>query len=95
MIKETRLSDDGQSVSFVISMPNGKETIRHRNHLRHNVNRYMKMTETKVRFNLESTDSDERDTRNKQHIVQPIILKKVKPGKFPVLIPIQRKTMKA
>ena len=35
------------------------------------------MTETKVRFNLESTDSDERDTRKKSDIVKSITLKKV------------------
>ena len=35
-IVEKRQSDDGQDVSFVISMANGRETIRHRSHLRHN-----------------------------------------------------------
>ena len=39
-IKEVRTSDDGQGVSFLISLPNGRETIRHRSHLRHNLNRY-------------------------------------------------------
>ena len=29
VIKEVRTADDGQEVSFIISLPNGRETIRH------------------------------------------------------------------
>ena len=77
-IKEARLSDDGQSVSFITSLPNGIETIWHRNHLRHNINRYTKMSETKVKFNLgNNSDSDERDMPKKPDIVKPIRLQKV------------------
>ena len=54
-IIEKREADDGQSTSFVIRMENGYETIRHRSHLRHNVLKYTKMDETKVKFNLTDT----------------------------------------
>ena len=52
IIKEVRTADDGQEVSFIISLPNGRETIRHRSHLRHNITRYTCVTVTKVRFDL-------------------------------------------
>merc|ERR1711954_451153 len=52
VIKEVRRSDDGQDVSFIISLPDGKETICHRSHLRFNINRYTRNSETKVKFNL-------------------------------------------
>ena len=52
VIKEVRTADDGQEISFVISLPNGRETIRHCSNLRHNINRYTRITETKVRFDL-------------------------------------------
>merc|ERR1711954_296219 len=51
-IKEVIRADDGQGVSFVISLPNGKETIRHCSHLRYNRNRYTRISDTKVRFDL-------------------------------------------
>merc|ERR1711954_256593 len=35
-IKEVKTADDGQGDIFIISLPNGKETIRHRSHLRYN-----------------------------------------------------------
>merc|ERR1711954_550334 len=51
-IKEVRRADDGQGVSFLISLPDGKETIRHRSHLRYNLNRYTRISDTEVRFDL-------------------------------------------
>merc|ERR1711954_230375 len=39
IIKEVRRADDGPGVSFIISLPDGKETIRHRSHPRFNLNR--------------------------------------------------------
>ena len=51
-IVEKRQSDDSQDVSFVISLANGRQTIRHRSHLRHNVTRYTRVTDRKVTFNL-------------------------------------------
>ena len=48
IIKEVRQSDDGQDVSFIISLANGKETIRHRYHLRHNNTRYTRVSDTRV-----------------------------------------------
>ena len=42
-IKEVRTADDGQGVSFLISLPNGKETIRHHSHLRYNLNIYQNL----------------------------------------------------
>merc|ERR1712081_133834 len=51
-IKEVRRADDGQGVSFLISLPDGKETIRHRSHLRYNLNRYTRILDTKVKFDL-------------------------------------------
>merc|ERR1711954_489143 len=52
LIKKVRRSDDGQGVSFIITLPDGKETICHRSHLRHNLNRYTKISETRVKFDL-------------------------------------------
>ena len=40
VIEEVRQSDDGQSVSFIIGLPDGRKTICHRSHLRFNINRY-------------------------------------------------------
>merc|ERR1711954_93078 len=53
VIEELRRSDDGQSVSFIIGLPDGRKTIHHRSHLRFNINRYSKVTDTKVKFNLD------------------------------------------
>ena len=44
-------------------MENGREAIRHRSHLRHNVTRHSKTSETKVKFNLPDDDK-ERKTPN-------------------------------
>ena len=52
-------------MSFIISLANGKETIRHRSHLRHNINRYTKVTETKVRFKLD--EDKEGEDKNKEN----------------------------
>ena len=69
-IVEKRQSDDGQDVSFVISMANGRETIRHRSHLRHNITRYTKVTDRKVTFNLKEErggeDKDKKETETKK-----------------------------
>ena len=46
-IIEKREADDGQDISFVILMANGRETIRHRSHIRHNVTRYTKVIDKK------------------------------------------------
>ena len=65
-IQESRTSDDGQEVSFVILMENGRETIRHRSHLRHNIKSTDKVTETKVKFEVpENDDKDESDATDK------------------------------
>merc|ERR1711954_245091 len=42
------------------------ETIRHRSHLRHDITRYTKVTETKVRFNLEENKEGEDKNKEKQ-----------------------------
>merc|ERR1711954_514179 len=52
VIEEVRQSDDGQSVSFIIELPDGRKTIHHRGHLRFNINRYSRVTDRKVKFNL-------------------------------------------
>ena len=63
-IVEKRQSDDGQDVSFVISMANGRETIRHRSHLRHNITRYTTVTDRKVTFSLkEERGGEDKDTK--------------------------------
>ena len=73
------MADDGQEVIFIISLPNGKETIRHRNHLRHNLNRYTKISEIRVKFNLgNDSDGEERDNSEKPEVVKPLKLQKVK-----------------
>ena len=58
-IKAARKSDDEQDVSFIIDLENGRETIRHRSHMRHNVTRYTKIAETKVRFKAPETNVDD------------------------------------
>ena len=59
-----RQSDDGQDVSFVILMANGRETIRHRLHIRHNVTRYTKVTDKKITFNLkEERGREDKNTK--------------------------------
>ena len=66
-IKEIRQSDDRQDVSFVISLANGRETIRHRSHPRHNITRYTKVTDRRVRFNLkENTEGEDKDKEKKE-----------------------------
>ena len=54
-----------KNTSFVIQMENGRETIRHRSHIRHNVKRYTKVTEKKVRFNIEE-ESEEQDKERRE-----------------------------
>ena len=79
VIKEVRTADNGQEVSFIISLPNGRETIRHRSHLRHNINRYTHITETKVRFDLKSDKKEEdRKKSETKRSVQPLKLHKSK-----------------
>ena len=63
-IKEVRQSYDGQDVSFIFSLANGKETIRHRSHLRHNITHYTRVTDTRVRFNLQ--EDTEGENKNKE-----------------------------
>ena len=47
-------------------MENGRETICHRSHLRHNVKSTDKITETKVKFEVpENDDKDESDATDK------------------------------
>ena len=69
-IKEKRVGDDGQDTTFVIVMENGRETIRHRSHIRHNVTRYTKVTDKKVTFNLENErggeDKNVKETETKK-----------------------------
>merc|ERR1711954_47017 len=79
IIEEVRISDDGQSVSFIIGLPDGRKTIRHRSHLRFNINRYSKVTDTKVKFNLDvDRDGEERKKRENKKVVKPLVLKKSK-----------------
>ena len=59
-IKAARKADDEQDVSFVIQMENGRESIRHRSHLRHNVTRYTKVVDTKVRFDIPDETADDK-----------------------------------
>ena len=78
-IKEVRRADDGQGVSFLISLPNGKETIRHRSHLRYNLNRYTRISDTKVRFDLKvDKNGEERKKEERKKVVQPLKLQKSK-----------------
>ena len=46
-------------------MENGHETIHHRSHICHNVTRYTKVTEKKVRFNIEE-ESEEQDKERRE-----------------------------
>ena len=46
-------------------MGNGRETIQHRSHIRHNVTWYTKVTEKKVTFNLER-ERGEKDKEVKE-----------------------------
>merc|ERR1711954_22709 len=79
VIKEVRRSDDGQGVSFIISLPDGKETIRHRSHLRYSLNRYTRISDTKVRFDLEvNRNGEERKKEERKKVVQPLKLQKSK-----------------
>merc|ERR1711954_629177 len=78
-IKEVRTSDDGQGVSFLISLPNGRETIRHRSHLRHNINRYTRISETRVRFDMKvDKEGEDRKRAEIKKRVQPLKLHKSK-----------------
>merc|ERR1711954_462531 len=80
-IKEVRTSDDGQGVSFLISLPNGRETIRHCSHLRYNLNRYTRISEIKVRFDMKvDKDGGERKKAKRKKVVQPLKLQKSKPS---------------
>ena len=73
------MGEDGQDISFVIPMGNGRETIRHRSHLRHNINRYTRITETKVRFDLKSDKKGEDKKKSEtKRSVQPLKLHKSK-----------------
>ena len=51
-------------------MGNGRETIRHRSHIRHNITRYTKVTDKKVTFNLkeerEREDKNTKETETKK-----------------------------
>ena len=78
-IKEVRTSDDGQGVSFLISLPNGRETIRHCSHLRHNINRYTRISETRVRFDMKvDKEGEDRKKAEIKKRVQPLKLHKSK-----------------
>merc|ERR1711954_77621 len=78
-IEEVRRSDDGQSVSFIIALPDGRKTICHRSHLRFNINRYSKITDTKVKFNLDvDRNGEERKKTENKKVVKPLVLKKSK-----------------
>ena len=52
IIKDSRTADNRQNVSFIITMDNSREAIRHRSHIRHNVKSTTKFSETKIRFDL-------------------------------------------
>ena len=64
------MGDDGQDTSFVITMGNGRETIRHRSHIRHNITRYTKVTDKRVTFNLDNSrggeDKNVKETETKK-----------------------------
>ena len=57
-IQESREADDGQETSFIIKMENGRLTTRHRCHIKPNVTRNSKVTDTKVRFSQESPQTE-------------------------------------
>ena len=79
VIKEVRTADDGQGVSFLISLPNGRETIRHCSHIRHNINRYTRITETRVRFDMKvDKEGEDRKKAETKKSVQPLKLHKSK-----------------
>ena len=79
IIKEVRRSDDGQGVSFIISLPDGKETIRHHSHFRYNLNRYTRISETKVKFDLKvDRNGEERKKKENKKVVKPLRLQKSK-----------------
>ena len=61
-IIEARKADDEQDVSSVILMENGRKSIRHRSHLRHNVTRYTKVVDTKVKFDIPDETVDDKKT---------------------------------
>ena len=58
VVQESREADDGQSVSFIILMDNGNESIRHRTHLKHDVTRYDRASAIRVRFTEEDAKTD-------------------------------------
>merc|ERR1711954_599807 len=73
-IKEVRRADDGQGVSFLISLPDGKKTIRHHSHLRFNLNRYTKISDTKVKFDLKvDRNGEERKKEERKKVVKPLL----------------------
>merc|ERR1712081_171098 len=82
VIEEVRQSDDGQSVSFIIELPDGRKTIRHRSHLRFNINRYSRISDRKVKFNLDvNRDGEEKKRRQRKKVVKPLTLKKAESAK--------------
>merc|ERR1712081_72339 len=82
VIEEVRQSDDGQSVSFIIELPDGRKTIRHRSHLRFNINRYSRISDRKVKFNLDvNRDGEEKKKKQKKKVVKPLTLKKAESAK--------------
>jgi len=50
VVQEAREADDGQSVSFIIKMDNGNESIRHRSHLKHDITREDRASPIRIRF---------------------------------------------
>merc|ERR1712081_51147 len=79
IIKEVRRADDGQGVSLIIYLPDGKETIRHHSHLRYNLNRYTRISDTKVKFDLKvDRNGDDRKKEERKKIVKPLRLQKSK-----------------
>merc|ERR1711954_48902 len=57
----------------------GRKTIRHRSHLRFNINRYSKITDTKVKFNLNvDRNGEKRKKKENKKVVKPLVLKKSK-----------------
>merc|ERR1711954_445520 len=73
-IKEVRRADDGQGVRFLISLPDGKETIRHRSHLRYSLNRYTKISDTKVKFDLKvDRNGEERKKEERKKVMKPLL----------------------
>ena len=58
VVQEAREADDGQSVSFIIKMDNGNESIRHRTHLKHDVTREDRASPIRIRFIEEDAKTD-------------------------------------